>query len=105
MLKLAGKYFVPDYHENLGKRTVVRVSNTHLPAVLRKEEGYLLSVGETNVPHGYALYVLVGENQSLVDQLKHVPVVVLPQECGYELFPLTRTVYATHLASYSAGLQ
>jgi His-Xaa-Ser system radical SAM maturase HxsC len=83
MLRLAGKYSIPDHHGNLDKRTIIRVSKTLLPAVLRKEEGYLLSTGEMNVPRGYAVYVLVGENRSLIGQIDDVPVVVLPEECGY----------------------
>src|SRR4051812_30858737 len=83
MLRLAGKYSVPSHHRNLGKRTIIRISKTPLPTVLRKEEGYLLSIGETDAPRGYAVYVLVGENRNLVVQVNDVPIIVLPEECGF----------------------
>jgi His-Xaa-Ser system radical SAM maturase HxsC len=83
MLRLAGVYSHPKNSRALEKRTIVRVSKDPLPAVLRKKEGYLLSGSNSEIPLGYALYIIIGDSHYLLNQITEAVILILPSECGY----------------------
>jgi His-Xaa-Ser system radical SAM maturase HxsC len=83
MLKLSGKYSTPENCKPLSNRIIVRVSRNPIPTILRKKEGYLLSASEKEAPHGYALYVVIGNPHEFNARIIDSPIVVLPSECGY----------------------